>query len=1052
MAKRKWSRILGIIIGLILFVLIGLIAIPFIFHDEVVESVKKELNRNLDATVDFADARLGLIRSFPNVGLTVDRLQIDGRGVFSETRLLQAERIELEMNLFSLINRKKDPEILRAVIDRPILNVVIDTEGKANYDIMHATEPEGSADEGSVVLNFEQYEINGGELHYLDNQGDLRADLLEINHQGRGRFADEIFDLDTRTDIASLDVISSGVKYMSRVHLEADALINVDLNEARYSLAENRMSLNDLDLALNGSISVPDDGIDFDLKFEAPSSDIRQFISLIPGVFTEELNQVTTQGAFSLAGEIVGKYQAEPSRYPAFDVRMKMSDGLIKSAKALFPIEKINTDVHLQNATGNPDDLVVDIPSLNLEINSNPFKSNLHIDHPISDPHLVGEVDGNLDLASIAAVIPLQNVEKLSGSIDADVVFDARHSDLTNKRYAQVAVSGDLTGQDIRSKVAGQPEIIIPTISAAFQPEALQIDRAELKMGKSDLAIEARLENLLSLIKPGDPLHGKLKLTSKYLDLNELMAGSADTTYLAEADSSAPSTAADLAYQLDLIAVIGGAKFADYTLENVNISGLYGGENLQIRQFDLIADGNDLQVKGQVSNLLDYLEGNGTLKVDGEIVSRKLDLNTWYTDASVENTGVDSVVTVYEVPENIDLTASLQVEDLRYTRITMENFKGQLVIKDQTLVIEDASTQMLGGRMTFEGSYETSSEAAPAFRMKFDASQFDFGQTFSHIPFLNKLAPIGKHINGVLNSNLVLEGDLLENMYPDLGSLTGSGVLETVNGLLSDYIPMEKVAELLALNELRDVDFQRSKNWFAVEDGVVEVKPFDFRIDKLDLNMNIAGKQRLDGDMNYKLKVKVPRELLRKNAISDQVDRGYGLVLERANKMGLRLEDSEYINLEIDLYGNPLDPTTTLRVVDGEGRTADEVLKDAVTEKVTEVKDSARNRASEELEVVKDTLTQELSAAADSLKKKADERVNEIKDEVKAKVEKKLGESVDSLLEEKTGAAIDSALNQAGKEMLGDSATVTVEDIKKKLEDFNPFKKKKKKKENEKEN
>ena len=1041
MSKRKWPKILGISAALLILAVVALIAIPFLFHDEVVASVKKELNSTLDATVDFKDARLGLLRSFPDICLTVEGLTIDGAEHFSGVRLLEAEKIDLEMDLFSLINKEKEPVIKGVRFVEPVLNVIVDAAGRANYDIMQSSESD-DASEGGVILNFDKYEISDGALHYHDLAGNTSADLLKINHEGRGRFADDVFDLDTRTDIASLDVISSGVKYMSGVHVHSDALIQVDLNQSRYSFSENTMSFNDLDITLNGSMAMPEEGIDFDLQFTAPSDDIRQFISLIPGVFTQELDQLSTSGIFSLAGMVKGRYQDKPLRYQAFDVKLKMTDGLIKSPDAPFPMEKINAAINLVNTSGNPDDLVVDIPALNLEINNSPFKSNLHIDHPISDPHVVGEIDGSLDLASVAAVIPFENVEELSGLIEADVKFDARHSHLAQEKYDLVSVSGKLTGKDLISKMADRPKVVIPNLAGTFSPQAMHIDRAEIKMGESDLTLEATLDNLLSLIKPGEPLDGKVKLTSSFLDLDELMATSEEASEYSEADTAE----SDLDYRMDLIADVARAKYGEYLLEDVMISGVYEGENLEVRQFDLVADGNDLKINGNVSNVLDYIAGTGTLKVDGEIKSNKLDLNKWYTEADAESAGADSAAVVYEVPKNIDLTAKLVVGDLQYTDIAMEDFEGELIVRDQALVIEKASTTMLGGRMDFAGSYETLAEEAPAFRMKFDASQFDFGRTFSHIPFLSKLAPIGKHINGVLNSNLVLEGDLLESMYPDLGTLTGSGVLETVNGLLSDFIPMDKVAELLSLNELRKVDLHRSKNWFEVSDGMVEVKPFDFRIDKLDLDMNIAGTQQLDGEMNYKLMVKVPRELLRKNAVTDQVDRGYGLVLERANKMGLRLEDSEYVNLEIDLAGNPLDPSATLRVVDGAGRTADEVLKDAVTEKVTEVTDSARDRASEELENAKDSISQELTAATDSLRKKVNERAEEITEEVKEKIKKEVGSAVDSIVGEKTEAAIDSVLAQAGKEILGDSATATVEDIKKKLEDFNPFKKKKKKK------
>jgi uncharacterized protein involved in outer membrane biogenesis len=57
-----------IITGIVLVVLIGLLAvIPLFFKQTLIDKTKTTINRNVNATVEFADLKLSLLRNFPNL-------------------------------------------------------------------------------------------------------------------------------------------------------------------------------------------------------------------------------------------------------------------------------------------------------------------------------------------------------------------------------------------------------------------------------------------------------------------------------------------------------------------------------------------------------------------------------------------------------------------------------------------------------------------------------------------------------------------------------------------------------------------------------------------------------------------------------------------------------------------------------------------------------------------------------------------------------------------------------------------------------------------------
>ncbi len=70
-------------VGIFLVVLVGaVVAIPFLFKDKINARVKLEINKNLNAKVDYGDFGLSLIKSFPNFSFSLDDLSVVGIGAF----------------------------------------------------------------------------------------------------------------------------------------------------------------------------------------------------------------------------------------------------------------------------------------------------------------------------------------------------------------------------------------------------------------------------------------------------------------------------------------------------------------------------------------------------------------------------------------------------------------------------------------------------------------------------------------------------------------------------------------------------------------------------------------------------------------------------------------------------------------------------------------------------------------------------------------------------------------------------------------------------------
>ena len=76
-----------------------LVLTPLLFEGKLIDLVKRTANNNINATLDFKDADLSLIRNFPNLRLQLEDFYILNKAPFSGDTLVSAKKIDLYFRL-----------------------------------------------------------------------------------------------------------------------------------------------------------------------------------------------------------------------------------------------------------------------------------------------------------------------------------------------------------------------------------------------------------------------------------------------------------------------------------------------------------------------------------------------------------------------------------------------------------------------------------------------------------------------------------------------------------------------------------------------------------------------------------------------------------------------------------------------------------------------------------------------------------------------------------------------------------------------------------------
>jgi hypothetical protein len=1022
------KRIFWIFLILIGLIIGAMIAIPYFFKDELLEAIKQTANDNLQATLDFEDANLSFFRQFPQLSVQMDELSIKGKGVFEGISLVQAKTVEAAVDVMSVIQSDRPVDIRSIQLDEPDVRIYVLKDGSANYDIAVASETTSqdtsSANLEGLRILLQEYGISNGRFIYEDQTADIALQIGGLNHSGKGDFTLDVYDLITSTTIDSLSVESGGVRYLKNAAVDLDATLQADMPNMKFTLKDNRLLLNALQLAADGFVALPDDKITMDLTFKAPNGDFRELFSLIPNAFIEGYEQVKIDGKFELEGSVKGAYFDD--HYPAFQVNTSIAQGAVQYPDLPLGIGNIKTNIAVKSPEGDLDGMQIDIPDFNLAIGKNPISGSFRLRTPISDPDIDTRIKGQVDLKELGQAFPIEGLKELAGRIQADITAKTKMSTINKGQYEQVNMAGTASVQNVVYASSDYPKIQIKTGNLQFTPQKVNVQDLDMLMGKSDLKASGAIDNILAYFSPKQTMKGDFTVRSQLLDANE---------WVTETSSSAPPATngspaeeeGELFNRFDfsLDAQVGEILYDTYRLQNNACKGQMTPNRLLVDELRTEIEGSDIKASGLITNIWDYLFEDGVLGGNLSIVSNTIDLNPFMVTeegASSEtgSTGGGSYEPI-QVPKNIDMTLNAKVDQLQYTDLLLKDLDGKLVVADQIVALENFEAKGLDGQMAFNGAYDTQDPEKPAFNLKYDLSQLDFQKTFQAFNTFQSLAPVGKYIEGKFTSTLVLEGILGQDMMPDLSTLSAQGFLETVNGFVKGYPPLQAIGNQLKTDAFENLDLQNTRNWFEIKNGSLEVKEFDYQVK--DIDMKIGGSHSIvrAQEMDYSIKAKIPRELLGNNVAGEAVEGGLSTLRKEAGKLGVEWEKSEFVNVQIQLTGGISKPKVGIKLLGTEGKASlKEAAEDKIRQEIDEEKEKLKEQGKEKLEEGKEQAKIIVEQAKDTITGAVQQKVDETKE--------KLEQQAKDALEEK------------GKE--------SVDDIKKKLENWNPFKDKKKKKKN----
>lgn len=371
--------------AIVLVVLIGIaVALPFIFKNKLIQMAKEQVNEQLNATVDFQEADLRFIRTFPDFTLVFQGFTVDGEGEFEGKRLAEIGDLQLTLDIMTVI-RGETIQIKKILADRADIKLYILESGAANWDIIKSEEEiEGAPEEepyDMAVLEF--YEITNGSLSYEDYSMNMFVDAQGVHHSGTGDFASNIFLLQTETKIDTLNFLYDNMRYLYDVNADADIDIEINLDESTYTFRENEIRINELYATMDGYVSMPEDDVMMDLNFVSTRTDFKTVLSFVPAIYMKDFESIQTSGNVAMEGYLKGTYSDALNLMPGFNIALTVDNGRMKYPDLPKSLEKVSFDLNIKSeGLREYDDMVIRMTKGYMEVAGFPIQGKFLLKTP----------------------------------------------------------------------------------------------------------------------------------------------------------------------------------------------------------------------------------------------------------------------------------------------------------------------------------------------------------------------------------------------------------------------------------------------------------------------------------------------------------------------------------------------------------------------------------------------------------------------------------------------------------------------------------------------
>ncbi len=297
-------------------------------------------------------------------------------------------------------------------------------------------------------------------------------------------------------------------------------------------------------------------------------------------------------------------------------------------------------------------------------------------------------------------------------------------------------------------------------------------------------------------------------------------------------------------------------------------------------RFELTVSSDTLNINELVQASYNGAAFAGQIK-DGTVTLASVDSETDidHLSDSISSGGVTAALLV---PVNITADISMRARNIIYSDMFMNDFNGELHVKDGAINLSDLSARSGIGNARLTALYTAPTKSDIRFGFGLELNDVHVKEFIGMMPAVDSLMPLLNSFEGRVNAEVAATAGIDSLMNIDLSSLNAAVRLEGRDLVLLDAETFRTLSKWLLFKDKKTNIIPSMEVEMLVKDSKVELFPFVFDFDRYRLA--VMGSNDLA--MNYKYHVSV---------LKSPIPFKFGINLSgNADKMKVRLGRAKY--------------------------------------------------------------------------------------------------------------------------------------------------------------
>ena len=860
---KKFIKVFSIsVLSLLALIIVTItIAIYLVFTPQrLTPIVRKQMDKFITCRSEIGEVELTFFSTFPDFGVKIRKFAlINPVGDSRFDTLTKAD--ELVGTVDAVAWWKKNDLILTGLrLSEGSVNIYSDTLGKSNYDIFRsdtALKPSGASESKSGTIDLRNVVFDNVSLHYKDLSSKLNVIIRDLSAKLSGTITDDEIHGNINLKRSELSFEYAGEKYLQQSSASCDVPFDYTPSSQLVSFKNARITVNDLELLLDGSVEMDTSGrkIITAVNYQFSSWPVEKLLALVPLSFNSYTKGIKAEGLLSSDGSIKG--YATDSVMPVFDIHLQLIKGDLDYSGFPLHLHDIDGDITLHTDLKTDSGSFVRILKLNAKTPLSMFKTEGLVNHLFSDIkcdliseaaltmdefeplipdsmklNIKGKATGKVRSSFTMAQLKKMQLEKMkfSGTMDFtdfSAAYDSmslktNRSKITfslpnnkaktkNTKFASATIAtGNLTAGKLESYTAYFQNANIDFETSDIRdttriPDFIcyfRIDSVSANMDTLNIAVADPVGNIALSPESGRPDQPGIALSYRSGEVQTALGKSSFTTdsISFSTDLHNDKSQKQILLQWLVRGVVdihnGILRIAGFShpVEIPSIIMSFNPETFNIKESLIKIDKSDFRLHGNLNNISSYIRGDSILRGKFDFTSESTDILQLLNLTN----GIgykDSTATARPVPQGTDTT---------YTGPYMVPRGMDLVlnanIKNATLGVDTASNikgsvQIHDGQLVLDGlAFDT-----PAARMQLTA--------LYRTPRKNHLfLGMDYHMLDVEISDLLRMIPDIDTLMPMLRSFSGKGEFHIAVETYLDSLYNIKKSTLRGASSIKGID------------------------------------------------------------------------------------------------------------------------------------------------------------------------------------------------------------------------------------------------------